>query len=74
MTNDVTDYDLFDYDYREYWKARQYEDLAERNVLQKILKGESGKWFLDIGGSYGRLTSTYYKKYSNNITAKYIKN
>ena len=40
MTNDVTDYDLFDYDYREYWKARQYEDLAERNVLQKILKAD----------------------------------
>ncbi|HOV34401.1 MAG TPA: methyltransferase domain-containing protein [Candidatus Dojkabacteria bacterium] len=71
MTNDVTDYDLFDYDYREYWKARQYEDLAERNVLQKILKGESGKWFLDIGGSYGRLTSTYYKKYSNPIILDY---
>jgi len=71
MINDVTDYDLFDYDYRKYWRTRQYEDSAEKNILQKILKDKNGQWFLDIGGSYGRLTTTYYDKYSKPIILDY---
>ncbi|MGI5897894.1 MAG: class I SAM-dependent methyltransferase [Candidatus Dojkabacteria bacterium] len=67
MKNEVTDYDLFGYDYSSYWKNRGYENLAEKNVLNKIFREETGIWFLDIGGSYGRLTSTYYPSYSNPI-------
>ncbi len=71
MKNDVTDYDLFDYDYSTYWKNRSYENLAEKNILNKIFQNEKGIWFLDIGGSYGRVTSTYYSRYSNPIILDY---
>lgn len=68
---EVSDYDFFDYDYSQYWKTRKYEDLAERNVLNKIFEKKNGKWFVDIGGSYGRLTPTYYKKYEHSIVLDY---
>ncbi len=71
MNNDVSDYDLFSYDYSQYWTKRRYEDLAEKHLLNKLLKKKSGEWFIDIGGSYGRLTSTYYHKYKNPVILDY---
>lgn len=67
----VSDYDLFDYDYTSYWKSRNYEDQAEKHVFKKIFSSKKGKWFLDIGGSYGRLASTYYNQYTNPIVLDY---
>lgn len=71
MNNDVSDYDLFSYDYSKYWTKRRYEDLAEKHVLNKLFKKKSGDWFIDIGGSYGRLGSTYYEKYKNPVILDY---
>jgi len=71
MKNDVSDYDLFSYDYSKYWTKRRYEDLAEKHLLNKLFKKKEGGWFIDIGGSYGRLTSTYYKKYKNPVILDY---
>lgn len=68
---EVSNYDFFDYDYSQYWKSRKYEDYAERNVLNKIFKNRKGKWFIDIGGSYGRLTPTYYDQYEHTIVLDY---
>lgn len=68
---EVSDYDFFDYDYSQYWKSRKYEDLSEKHVLEKIFKTKTGDWFLDIGGSYGRLTPTYYKNYTHPIILDY---
>jgi len=68
---EVSNYDFFDYDYTQYWKVRKYEDSAEKHVLEKIFKSKKGTWFVDIGGSYGRLTPTYYSSYSNPIILDY---
>ncbi len=67
----IADYDMFDYDYSTYWKKREYEHLAEKRLITRMLDKEKGFWFLDIGGSYGRLTSTYYDKYKNPIIVDY---
>lgn len=67
----ISNYDMFDYDYSTYWKKREYENLAEKHLLNKMLDSEKGFWFLDIGGSYGRLTSTYYDKYSHPVIVDY---
>jgi len=67
----VTDYDFFGYDYANYWSNRRYENEAEKILLTKIFRNKNGNWFLDIGGSYGRLSPTYYKKYKNPIILDY---
>lgn len=71
---EVSDYDFFDYDYSNYWKARKYEDLAEKSVLKKIFKGKKGEYIVDIGGSYGRLLPVYYKHYEHPIILDYSLN
>lgn len=71
QANDVADYDLFDYDYTTYWKNRSYENLAEKNILNNQFNGKRGNYLLDVGGSYGRLISTYYTEYSHPIVLDY---
>lgn len=68
---EISNYDQFGYDYSQYWKNRSYENSAEKHVLNRAFDGKRGKWFLDIGGSFGRLTSTYYDQYSNPIILDY---
>ena len=68
---EISNYDHFDYDYAEYWNDRKYENEAEKHLLSKIFSKYKGKWFLDIGGSYGRLISTYYNRYTNPIVLDY---
>lgn len=68
---EIANYDTFGYDYSEYWKERRYENEAEKTLLAKIFSNYSGRWFLDIGGSYGRLTSTYYNRYTNPVILDY---
>jgi ubiquinone/menaquinone biosynthesis C-methylase UbiE len=67
----VADYDFFDYDYRKYWNQREYENEAEKLVLAKIFENKGGYWFLDIGGSYGRLASIYSPIYEKPIIVDY---
>ncbi len=71
MKKKIVNYDGYDYDYSTYWKDREYENNAEHIVLNNLLANRSGNWFIDIGGSYGRLTDTYYKKYKNCIILDY---
>ncbi len=68
---DISEYDKLDYDYSTYWTQRVYENLSEKNVLNKIFSEKRGTWFLDIGGSYGRLASTYTLQYKNPIIIDY---
>lgn len=68
---DISDYDKFSYDYSKYWENRSYENSAEKHILNNIFYNKQGKWFLDIGGSYGRLASTYYDKYQNPVILDY---
>ena len=69
--NKVANYDELDYDYSTYWKKRDYEHKSEILVLNKLLKKEKGKWFLDVGGSFGRLLPSYYKKYKKCVIVDY---
>jgi ubiquinone/menaquinone biosynthesis C-methylase UbiE len=71
MPQKVVNYDGYDYDYSTYWKDRQYENNAEHLVINKFLKNEKGDWFIDIGGSYGRLADTYVKRYKNCVILDY---
>jgi len=69
---EISNYDKFNYDYSTYWKDREYENMAEHIILEKIFKEiPSGNWFLDIGGSYGRLTDTYSKRFKHPIILDY---
>ena len=65
----VQDYDSIKYDYREYWKDREYENISERNAISHLLG--SGNIFIDIGGGYGRLSDLYREKYKQGILFDY---
>ena len=71
MKQKVVNYDGYDYDYSTYWENREYENGAERLVIDKLLDDEKGDWFIDIGGSYGRLSDTYSDRYKNCIILDY---
>ena len=61
----VFDYDSFktaDYE-RDFWTGRDYEDSIERMALEKLLPIK-GQRIIDIGGGYGRLTSTYIDRFA----------
>lgn len=68
---DISEYDKLDYDYSTYWTHRVYENLSEKNILNKVFSEKRGTWFLDIGGSYGRLASTYAQQYKKPIIIDY---
>jgi len=69
---EISNYDEFGYDYSTYWKERAYENEAEHIVLNKTFQDiPSGNWFLDIGGSYGRLADTYYDRFKHPIILDY---
>jgi len=67
----IANYDTYDYDYSTYWNKREYEHGSEEIVLNKILKTSKGMWFLDIGGSFGRLSDTYCHKYTHPVIVDY---
>jgi len=67
----IANYDTYDYDYSTYWNKREYEHISEEIVLNKLLKDTNGKWFIDIGGSFGRLSETYCDRYSNPVIVDY---
>jgi ubiquinone/menaquinone biosynthesis C-methylase UbiE len=71
MPQKIVNYDGYDYDYSTYWEGREYENNAEHIVLRKLLDGEHGNWFIDIGGSYGRLTDTYADRYKHCVILDY---
>jgi len=51
VTRAVIDYDDDDYDYREHWQGREYEQWAEHRILSRLVPrlGRPG-WFADLGG------------------------
>lgn len=67
----IADYDTYDYDYSTYWKKREYEHISEEILLKNLFAKLKGQWFLDIGGSFGRLTDSYYNNYSNPVIVDY---
>ncbi len=67
----ITDYDEFKYDYREYWKGRDYEHEAEMIIIRKYARDMEGQFILDIGGSFGRLLEVLYSEKVTPIIADY---
>jgi len=68
---DISEYDKLNYDYSSYWTQRVYENLSEKNILNKLFSEKKGQWFLDVGGSYGRLASTYAQQYKKPVIMDY---
>jgi ubiquinone/menaquinone biosynthesis C-methylase UbiE len=68
----VIDYDHGDYDYRNFWKSRQYEDWSESRVLARIM-GEMGYpgWFADFGGGFGRNAAHYRHRAAHSVIVDY---
>ena len=56
----LVNYDDHHYNYKSYWKNRDYENIVEQNTLKKLLKRHTFDTFIDIGGSFGRALPTYY--------------
>lgn len=69
--NKIANYDTQNYDYSTYWKEREYEHKSEELVLNRFFQNIKGNYFLDVGGSFGRLLPTYYRKFNNCIVLDY---
>lgn len=67
----VAQYDKYNYDYTDYWNNREYEHAAEHKAIASLLRKESGKRFIDIGGSFGRNLPLYAHKYDEVIIMDY---
>lgn len=67
----VSEYDRYNYDYKQYWEGREYENLAEDLALGKLFKKMSGRRIVDVGGSFGRLLPIYYDKYEEPVIIDY---
>lgn len=70
-TKNIAEYDKYNYDYKEYWNTREYENQAEDLVLNKLFRKAKGKRIIDVGGSFGRLLPIYYDKYEQPIIVDY---
>jgi SAM-dependent methyltransferase len=58
------DYDANGYDYQEYWAGRHYELWAEDRVLRRLVPRLGAyRWFVDLGGAYGR-NADYYLRHA----------
>lgn len=68
---EISDYDRENYDYKEYWDGREYEDAAEKKLLTKLMYNMKGQRFIDIGGSFGRNTPLYADKYKEVVIMDY---
>lgn len=65
------DYDKSHYDYETYWEGREYENTADHIAVRDLVHHLHGKWFIDIGGAFGRLMDTYEKNFDNIILLDY---
>ncbi|MCP2325470.1 SAM-dependent methyltransferase [Hamadaea flava] len=54
------DYDANGYDYQQYWEGRDYELWAEDRALRRLVPRLGAyRWFVDLGGAYGRNAGYY---------------
>lgn len=67
----ISNYDEYNYNYKDYWNNREYEDRAEKIYLEKCFSRLKGKWFIDVGGSFGRNTSLYSGKFERSVIVDY---
>lgn len=71
----IANYELNDYRYDQFWKDREYEHLAEYNLLLKIfskyLPDLNRRRIMDIGGAFGRLAPLYAHTSKETVMADY---
>ena len=69
----ISDYNGYDYK-KIFWEDadREYEDLADRMAIRKLLPKRMEK-FADIGGGYGRLANEYLKHAKKPVIFDYSK-
>ena len=71
-TGEVVDYDAHGYDYRTYWRGREYEEWAESRALSRALRGVgSPGWFADFGGAFGRNAVHYLDRADHAVIMDY---
>lgn len=69
---EIAEYDLYKYDYEQYWtQGRDYEHKCDMLALNSVLKGETGDWYIDLGGSYGRTVPAYRSKFLHCVLSDY---
>lgn len=68
----VIDYDLDGYDYRDFWKGRDYEQWAETRVLRHLLDRVGRvQWLVDLGGGFGRNAVHYRQQTDHAVIVDY---
>lgn len=68
----VIDYDLDDYDYRTFWKGRDYEQWSETYVLGHLLERIGRvQWLVDLGGGFGRNAAHYRQRADHAVIVDY---
>jgi len=68
----IMDYDDDGYDYRAFWKNRDYEQWAESRILRYLFNRlEHTKWLVDLGGGFGRNTLHYQRCVDHAVIVDY---
>jgi len=72
----IADYDSEDYDYTKFWEKRSYVDKSEKEAIECfykkfILQKNQSGYFIDIGGSFGRLDDLNKKYFKNRVILDY---
>ncbi len=68
----VVDYDSEGYDYRGFWRGRDYERWAEARVLHRqMARLGQPVWFADFGGGYGRNAVHYRRIADHSVIVDY---
>jgi SAM-dependent methyltransferase len=72
----VMDYDAGGYDYRSFWRGRDFEHWAESRAVSRVLaRTLAGNgpvdWFVDLGGGFGRNLFAYRPFARNTVLVDY---
>src|SRR5947209_5948358 len=68
----VMNYDSDNYDYRMFWKGRDYEQWAEARVLSRLLERVGHpEWLVDLGGGFGRNAIHYHQRVAHAVIVDY---
>jgi len=55
------------FNYRDYWQGRDYENASEEMAIKRLLEGKHFKEAVDVGGGYGRLC-VLLQNYADHVT------
>lgn len=68
----LADYDEDNYDYRNFWRGRDYEQWAETHILERLLERVGhASWLVDLGGGFGRNAVHYRQRADQAVIVDY---